>query len=176
MHKPTIGHMFEILTVYHGGTDEVRMPKVDVGRLLLDFGPGFYVTDIYAQAAAWAARMAAERGGTPVVNEYHVRQSDFFAAGKCKVFERYDAEWLDFVASSRLGKAPWAGFDYIEGGVADDRVVNTVRLYMNGYISSDDALNRLKYFKPANQICILNQELLDRYLCFVNTVVISENE
>lgn len=67
-------------------------------------------------------------------------------------------------------------YDYIEGGVADDRVVNTVRLYMGGYISSDDALGRLKYFKPTNQICLLNQELTEQYLSFVESQNLSDNE
>lgn len=57
-------------------------------------------------------------------------------------------------------------FDMIQGGVADDRVVDTIRLYMNGFISIDDALGRLKYFKPNNQICILNQNVINKFLKF----------
>ncbi|MDE7147572.1 MAG: DUF3990 domain-containing protein [Duncaniella sp.] len=67
------------------------------------------------------------------------------------------------------GKTPWVGFDYIEGGVADDRVVNTIRLYMSGFISAGETLNRLQYYKPANQICLLNQELTNLYLNFVES-------
>ncbi len=70
----------------------------------------------------------------------------------------------------------WKGYDYIEGGIANDRVVNTVRLYMNGIISSEDALNRLKYFKPTNQICILNQDLLKEYLTFVESIRPEDND
>ncbi len=168
--------MFELLTVYHGGTDVIESPKVDIGRPRLDFGPGFYVTDIFTQASSWARRIAADREGHPLVNIYHLRQQDFLSNGNCKVFPAYDRQWLDFVTVSRLGRKPWEGFDYVEGGVADDRVVNTVRLYMNGYMSAEDALSRLKYFKPANQICILNQELLDRYLSFVDYENITKDE
>ena len=31
--------MFEILTVYHGGTEEIKTPKVNVCRPQNDFGP-----------------------------------------------------------------------------------------------------------------------------------------
>lgn len=80
------------------------------------------------------------------------------------------------MAQSWLGEKPWLGYDYIEGGVADDRVVNTIRLYMGGYISSEDPLGRLKYFKPTNQICLLNQELTEQYLSFVESQNLSDNE
>lgn len=40
--------------VYHGAAEEVRNPLVHVGRENLDFGKGFYVTDIRAQAKTWA--------------------------------------------------------------------------------------------------------------------------
>ncbi len=39
--------MYEVITVYHGGTNEIQSPLVHVGRPNLDFGPGFYVTDLY---------------------------------------------------------------------------------------------------------------------------------
>ena len=36
------------MKVYHGSTQAVEYPLVGVGRENLDFGKGFYVTDIYA--------------------------------------------------------------------------------------------------------------------------------
>lgn len=50
--------MYEVLTVYHGGTDEIKSPLVDIGRSNLDFGPGFYITDLYLQAKEWAELVA----------------------------------------------------------------------------------------------------------------------
>ena len=52
------------------------------------------------------------------------------------------------------------------GGVADDRVIDTVNMYIQGFIDRDRALNNLRYMKPNNQICLLNQGLLDKYLKF----------
>lgn len=168
--------MYEILTVYHGGTEEIKSPLVHVGRPNLDFGPGFYVTDIFLQAKEWAEKVAAFRDAAPMVSVYHLRQRDIIDCCKARIFTAYDREWLEFVTASRLGKEVWKGYDYIEGGIANDRVVNTIRLYMTGFISADEALKRLRYFKPTNQICILNQQLLDEYLTFVESRRIEKDE
>ena len=47
-----------------------------------------------------------------------------------------------------------------------DRVFDTIENYIEGQISKDTALGRLCYEKPDNQICILNQQLIDEYLSF----------
>lgn len=49
------------MKVYHGSTQAVEYPLAGVGRENLDFGKGFYVTDIYAQAERWGAVMALRR-------------------------------------------------------------------------------------------------------------------
>lgn len=168
--------MKEVVTVYHGGTEEIKAPLVHVGRSNLDFGPGFYVTAIYNQAKEWARQVADLRGSSPVVSVYHLHRTDLLSHCRSKIFTTYDKEWLDFVTENRLGNGAWRGYDYIEGGVANDRVINTVRLYMTGYILADDAIRRLKYFKPTNQICILNQELLNQHLSFVESINIAKND
>lgn len=166
--------MYKILTVYHGGTVEIATPKVDAGRPNLDFGPGFYVTDIYTQAKDWAIKIGKDREEVPIVNAYHLRQRDLLSNCRTLIFKAYDKDWLEFVTQSRLGNQPWAGYDYIEGGVADDRVVNTIRLYMSGFISADEALNRMQYYKPNNQICLLNQKIADTYLSFTEAITIED--
>lgn len=45
---------------------------------------------------------------------------------------------------------------------------------MTGFISAEEALNRLRYFKPTNQICLLNQEITDRYLSFVESETLED--
>lgn len=42
------------IIVYHGGTEFVDKPDCKRGRKNLDFGQGFYVTDICDQAVKWA--------------------------------------------------------------------------------------------------------------------------
>ena len=162
--------MGNIITVFHGGTEEIISPLVNVGRPNLDFGPGFYVTIIRQQAEEWAEQVADLREASPIVSIYHLQQMDILQSCKSKIFTAYDDEWLEFVSSNRLGKNAWENYDYIEGGIANDRVINTVRLYMTGFISADEAIKRLKYYKPTNQICILNLQLLDEHLAFVESI------
>lgn len=52
----------------------------------------------------------------------------------------------------------------IIGGIADDRIYNTIELYKDNLIGKDEALKRLQYYKPNHQICIINQEIIDKYL------------
>lgn len=74
-------------------------------------------------------------------------------------------EWLNFVVACRQGNDV-TYYDIVEGGVANDQVIDTVEDYENGRITAEQALNQLKYKKPNNQICFRNQEIIDRYLHF----------
>ena len=40
---------------------------------------------------------------------------------------------------------------------------------MIGRITAEQALGQLKYAKPNHQICILNQEIIDKYLTFIES-------
>ena len=43
------------MILYHGATVRVEHPLCDFGRPDLDFGRGFYLTDLQEQAEEWAA-------------------------------------------------------------------------------------------------------------------------
>ena len=58
----------------------------------------------------------------------------------------------------------------IEGGIADDRVVRVIDLYLRGDYTREEALMRLIHQEPNNQICIVNQEIINRHLHFVEKV------
>ena len=89
--------------VYHGGTDIIEHPLVDIGRSNLDFGQGFYLTDIKHQADEWAQRISIRRGLPSVVNSYVFEKDTILSSFECKLFTEYDGEWLDFIVESRLG-------------------------------------------------------------------------
>ena len=155
--------------VYHGGTEIVKHPDCKCGRRNLDFGQGFYVTDIRKQAEDWAKLMADRRKMTPVLNRYRLNRDAIMAKEHCKLFKAYDEDWLEFIVASRQGQPVAKAFDYIEGGVANDRVVDTVNLYMAGLMDKATALRRLSEHQPNNQMCLLNQEITDKYLIFDGT-------
>lgn len=158
------------MILYHGGTEAVMQPDCKKGRPDLDFGQGFYVTLLQDQAEGFARRKARDRKGKPVISVY---EFDYDAAIKdCAYlnFEFYNEAWLDFVVESRSGLKPWTSYDIVEGGVANDRVIDTVELYTIGILDKASALGRLSEHQPNHQICILNQEILDKYLKFVEVI------
>lgn len=156
------------MIVYHGSTEIVNSPLVSIGRKNLDFGRGFYVTTKKQQAISWALRPLND-GKEKYLNTYELNMADALKdCYKVLAFDSYNREWLDFVISNRKGQNLWKSYDIVTGGVANDRVFNTVELYANELISAEEALQRLKYNKPNNQICILKQDIVDKYLSFLN--------
>ena len=87
-------------------------------------------------------------------------------------FTTYDAHWLDFVVACRQGNVIWQDYDIIEGGIADDRVIRTIDLYMRGDYTREEALSRLIHQEPNNQICITNQKVIDEHLHFVDVILL----
>ena len=86
-----------------------------------------------------------------------------------KVFETKDAlengaDEIDMVINVGMLKAK--EYDYVEGGVANDRVVDTVNLYLAGLIELSSALRELSRHQPNNQICILNQDIINKNLIY----------
>lgn len=91
------------------------------------------------------------------------------------IFPAYNLEWLEFVVACRQGNDQ-TNYDIIEGGVANDQVIDTVEDYENGRITAEQALDQLKYTKPNNQICIRNQQIIDKYIHFADTEIVNLNK
>lgn len=98
---------------------------------------------------------------------------DETALEKLKVlaFDSYSESWLDFIISCRLGKDT-SDYDIVSGGVANDKVFNTVELYFDGLIDKTEAISRLKYEKPNMQICFRNQRTIDDFLIFERSITL----
>ena len=157
--------------VYHGSIETIEQPLVHIGRDNLDFGKGFYVTDVLSQAKTWAttkSRYYLDMVG--VINHYLFDYEKATEGFRYKKFEQYDAEWLHFIVDCRSGKTVWKDFDLIEGGVANDSVIDTVENFIAGLIEEGKALGLLARHRPNNQICILNQKIIDTCLKFEKAV------
>ncbi|MDE7117410.1 MAG: DUF3990 domain-containing protein, partial [Bacteroidaceae bacterium] len=76
----------------------------------------------------------------------------------------------------RKGKDVSQSFDVVEGGVADDSVIDTVEDYEKGIITAEQALGQLKYKDVNHQLCILNQSVIDTYLQFVESYTLDIEE
>ncbi|MDE5677420.1 DUF3990 domain-containing protein [Phocaeicola sp.] len=161
-----------LVTLYHGSTSPIEHPLVHVGRADLDFGRGFYLTSLRTQAERWAIRMQLIRAqDTAWLNIYEFDKEKVFSNNNYRslCFDAYDQQWLDFIIASRKGKEPWKGYDLIEGGVANDKVIDTVEDYLSGTITIEQALGQLVYTKPNHQICLLNQKLIDNHLHHIDS-------
>ena len=163
-----------MITVYHGSAIEVSKPLVALSRPNLDFGQGFYVTNLRQQAERWASRIATRRMVNPVLNIYEFNVNAAKKEYRYLKFESYDKAWLDFIVANRKGKMLWKGFDVVVGGVANDNVIDTVEDYIRGRMSAEAALVELSKHRLNNQFCILNQEVIDKYLRFVESKTIED--
>lgn len=161
-----------MMTVFHGSMIEITEPLVLLGRSNLDFGQGFYVSTLQDQAERWARRVAARQLMQPILNRYEFNDEIVWANYRYLTFTAYDKAWLDFIVANRKGRKLWKDYDVVEGGVANDNVIDTVEDYIRGRMSADAALAELSKHQPNNQICILNQEVLDNYLLFVESKTI----
>lgn len=140
------------MILYHGSNVEVRQPKLLAGQRPLDFGPGFYATSDLEQASKWAERTARVRKeGSPLVSVYEVEEASF-AALKVLRFESANKEWLRFVASNRRRLTESTDWDVISGPVANDQTMPTLMLFLDGYLTEDEAIRRLLPQKLKDQI------------------------
>ena len=153
------------MRLYHASTIRIEKPDVLHSRDKLDFGRGFYLTRIREQAVRYAERFT-RRGMEAFINEYELDEE---ASGfVIKTFPTYDEEWLDYVMTlCRKGLLTELSYEAVVGGIANDKVFNTVDLYFAGVITKEEALGRLKYEKPNHQMCVLNGQMLDRHLHFI---------
>ena len=157
------------MRVYHGSTMVIDLPIAAVGRQRLDFGQGFYVTDIKKQADSWAERMQRIREEPGIVNVYELDIEKVKAAYRYYRFMHYDNEWLQFIVANRVGSKDVEHYDVIEGGVANDRVIDTVEAYMANLMPLETALRELSRHQPNNQLCIASQKVIDECMTFVES-------
>jgi hypothetical protein len=149
------------MILYHTSYTEIPHPDLLYSRPRLDFGVGFYLTPLRAQAERYGERFI-RRGQKAIMNIY-----EFEECPGCtrKVFSAYDGEWLDYITACRKGLLH-EQYDIIEGGIADDQVFDTIDLYFTGIYTREQALGELREKKPNHQICITSQSVLDKYLHF----------
>ena len=154
------------MILYHGSNIEIASPDVVHSRTKVDFGSGFYTTPYYEMRKKWAERFKLQNKDC-VISKYELNT---FIYEECSIlhFDSYNEKWLDFILLCRTGKKI-EGYDLIEGGVANDRVFNTIELFLSNLIDKKEVMKRLKYEKPNWQICFKKQEVIDKYLKFIGS-------
>ena len=165
-------------TLYHGSYTEVSSPLVKLGRANVDFGQGFYLTLLKAQAESWAKTISERRktGTQAIVSTFTLDMDGIKADGfRIKTFETYNLDWLEYVIDCRKGGTIQNQYDLVEGGVANDNVIDSVEDYENGIINAEQALGQLKYKAVNRQLCILSQAIVDKHLTFVSSTIVKED-
>ena len=90
------------MELYHGSYCEIKNPNFSFSRDSLDFGRGFYLTNIKQQAIEWVDRFI-RRGKDGCVNIYDIDLDELSKIYKIKKFPSYNMEWLDFILDCRNG-------------------------------------------------------------------------
>lgn len=148
------------MKLYHSSNVSVVKPDLTHSRDFLDFGKGFYLTSIHEQALRYAQRFI-RRQQKACINTYEFEFDPI--EWKILKFDSYDEKWLKFVANCRAGKDVH-NFDLIVGGIANDKVIQTLDRYFEGELSENEALGMLKFEQPNIQYCIRSQKMLDNCL------------
>jgi hypothetical protein len=118
------------MILYHGSQEIIKEPNPFWGRKNVDFGQGFYLTDLQEQAVRWLNRRKKtnpQKKG--ILNVYEYTQNNNL---NIKVFDGYCEEWLDFVVLNRSGGVvPHnMNYDIVIGNVANDEVIVAIDTYI----------------------------------------------
>ena len=145
------------MTVYHGGAQIVVSPDLLHSRRAVDFGAGFYVTPIYEQAKRWCEKRKRVNGEA-AISEYAFDEA---AASVLKTlrFQSYSEEWLDFIVKCR-GLQDESEWDIVIGGVANDKVFDTLEAFFDGFATREQTIGKLRMADPNLQICFRTEAAL----------------
>ena len=155
------------ITVYHVSNEEIRKPSVDVNGENLGFGKGFYLTNSKIEAEALARKMSDKN----VISVYEFNYFKTKNVGyRFNEFETYNKEWLNFVVDCRKGEDIAADYDIVIAGGIYDEIADIVSDYEKNNITAEEAVEQLRYKDVKFQICILNQEIIDFNLEFMDVM------
>jgi hypothetical protein len=159
------------MIVYHGSSDKIEAPSVNFSKRYLDFGRGFYLTTYHEQAERWAKRKRIRKTGRANINVYELDED--FSNFHEKIFTEDAEEWVEFVCACRRGGDIYKKYDIIIGSVANDEVYTVVDMYYKGLWDMERTLRELRFHEVNDQICIVNQSLIDQNLRFTRCYEVS---
>ena len=133
------------MMLYHGGLTIIETPDITLGRQKVDFGRGFYLTDIKDQAVRWInrkKRQTSQKSGFLNIYEY-LEKPEL----NIKIFSGYNDEWLDYVVNNRTNDRDEiiGNYDIVIGNVANDEVIVAI----DTYIEQLEKGKTTEYSKPA---------------------------
>ena len=147
------------IVLFHGTIEDFKEIDLAKSRNKRDFGMGFYTTVLEKQAHSWAKSLANRYS----LKEYYVKSYVFHKNDglKIKKFSEFNEEWLDMVSKNRMNGGIQHDYDVVIGPVADDNTMSTIQRYMDGAITSDEAIKKLKYAKMSNQVSFHTEKAIE---------------
>lgn len=159
------------IELFHGTDTIIRKPDLTVGRENVDFGKGFYLSSDYTASAKWACRRA-----NAICNNYELDLSGL------RIYEfTLDRTWLDFVVCHREVETPTgklaeiARYDVLIGAIADDRLYQTLEMYVDGFVSADKAVEIMNCMDYGTQIVLKTEKAVNQ-LKFLRATTITGPE
>ena len=150
------------MKLYHGSNIAITHINLAMCRPNKDFGKGFYLTDMEAQAEKMAVRVSKIYGGFPVVNTFEIQ--DDFRELPCLNVKDFGAqtteEWAKFIMNNRNRafsdiKNTLCNkdnkYDIVIGPVADDNMALLFRQYEDEFIDFETLLKGMIYRKTSSQ-------------------------
>ena len=154
---------------YHGTNMIFSDIDLNLCRLRTDFGKGFYIGTNLGVSREWA-KSQSMRHEVPTVIRFVLSKVIFDLNDKSLKrcwFSSPSVDWLNFVRDNRSlvaqdlpNKEPRHDYDIVYGPIANDKVVDVVDEYIDGTISADEAIQRVKVIKSVYQISLHTQKAL----------------
>lgn len=138
------------MVLYHGSTTEIKEIDLTLSKPNKDFGKGFYLSNNFEQAYNMATYKAGLFGTNPLVTKFEFDEN-LLKNDELNVltFFEYSKEWAEFVFKNRNQETQdfSHNYDIVIGPIANDKVGAQIRRFVEGDISFDTFLERLKYMK-----------------------------
>ena len=146
------------LILFHGTTSDFNKVVLGKSRNRRDFGKGFYTTLLEIQAREWAYRLSLRtKNKFYYVYRFVFQENDLL---KIRRFDTLNKEWLEFIKLNRSKGGIQHDYDVVIGPVADDDTMETIQLYIAGILTSDEAVDGLRYNKVNNQVSFHTEKAL----------------
>lgn len=167
------------LKIYHGSTEEVKYPNLDVLNYKTDFGKGFYTTTDYEQAKKWSKikkKRLENNSYDKKINSY-VSVYEFIEKKDLKIlkFESATKEWLEFIFKNRKSDDLLHEYDIVMGPVANDNLYQVISGYEDGIYNLNETIKRLKTYTLTNQISFHTTKSL-KCITYVETIKMGDKD
>jgi hypothetical protein len=140
------------MILYHGSNQDFNTVDLSKSKDKRDFGKGFYTTTIKEQALQWGYTMFSRLGGDGIfLYEFEFLPSPDLLS---KRFSKISDEWFDFILSNRTIGGFHHNFDFVQGPVANDKIVLTITGFIDGLYAREEAMRRLRYSKANDQVSL----------------------